>query len=58
MEQATHNGENFSVTLERSDDVITITAFRFLGFDMPIDIIPDNVYDALIKYADEVDEWE
>lgn len=74
MAQATYYDENFSVTfdagMERCDygvkgspvwtepTDITIASFEFLGFDMPIEHIPDNVYDALIEYADECEEWE
>ena len=74
MAQATYKDENFSVSFEArmmecdygvdrspvwyEPTDITITAFEFLGFEMPIEHIPDNVYDALIEYADECEEWE
>ena len=76
MAQATYKDENFSVTFDaRMEECdygvdrspvwheptdITIASFEFLGFDMPIEHIPDNVYDALIEYADEIDgdDWE
>ena len=73
MAQATYNGEDFSVTFEAHisnpylDDPswphgevedVSIEGFKFLGLDMPIEHIPDNVYDALLEYADECEEWD
>lgn len=74
MAQATYNGEDFSVTFEATPDRCdygapgspvwteytdaTITAFEFIGFNMPLEHIPDNVYDALLEYADECEEWD
>lgn len=76
MAQATYNSEDFSVTFEANRvlndygvkgsptwyelEDVTITAFVFLGLNMPLEHIPDNVYDALCEYANEIDggDWE
>lgn len=73
MAQATYNGDEFSVTFDGNRtkpfrdepewpwgeiESVTIHSFTFLGLDFPLDMIPDNVYDALLEYADECEEWE
>lgn len=69
MAQATYHGEDFSVIfegpLERVHNPdgygvfdVSIVSLEFLGLDMPIEHIPDNVYDALLEYARECEDWE
>lgn len=74
MAQALYNGEEFSVWFEaRAEESdygvpgspvwteytdIAIEAFEFLGLSWPIEQIPDNVYEKLLEYADDCEEWE
>lgn len=74
MAQATYHGEDWSVTFvadaHKCDygvrgspvwheyDNPVIHNFEFMGFPWPLDMIPRNVYDVLLEYADECEEWD